>query len=881
MYQDDIAGVAAESGGDGLQVEYSGNQGERCSSGVNAGHQSRQDDQGRRDQGSGGYSCEGEGPNDGAGGGSDGLRDRSDNGYSIMDLLPDSYSYKVQSCNVLSEDIENPKFELEVRVNVLNEDGVRHFLSELNESIGCNFNMLKGRQDKRQQEATGRATSKLRGFRKCGNKVNHCKSQNEKQPGKNTDCEACLNFRLENPLGKMSEDRSTYPLWMKLRYIHNHPLNSAEFFKFLKVNQDTEDAYLDMFERGLSPSAAHLERKKTIRAQFSNEWAEHFSKRNILPSVFWVYAFHRKWMDETVGSRDGSNAFEKAEKLVDEYNKNCLSEFPLESGKVYAKIAQSEEGETAIVICNPFMQRVHEKVPQSGDIVFMDATSSLDRNDSKLIHLVCPSPIGGLPLADLILTREDAGTIVFGLNLLKSVLPVHAFFSRGAHVGPQIFMTDDCDSEKKALAEVWPNAVLLLCVFHVLQAMWNWLWKASHNIAHADRPKLLILFRQVLYAESPDKLAEKLELLNSSDIVLKYPQFVEHLRKETFPKMPAWSISRRIADGLPTNNNNTNNYVEASFRYVKNLQFNRHRAFNLTDMAKLVMDNSEFYSFKCIDAANNRIETWLKASKSKYVFKKPNDGIEILEVNKHVFLVSSETKADVFYLVDMQSRCCSCPKGRLLGPCKHKSIVAQEKHLESFDTIPTKNPTMRQIFWYLGTGKYKSIEWFQDLHQNVMVTSQETSEKVDDSVGDASKDMVSLEQETPAMGDSESATICHDDEAYEIKRKIKEALEKLEEKLMCRVEKDLSGYKKAAETFQKTVDRLPASSDSALQKSLCSFAKSFTQVCGYKFVLYFFFVILFLGLFCEKKEVWNDSYSNYSCCKETIQIKRAYACISR
>ena len=62
---------------------------------------------------------------------------------------------------------------------------------------------------------------------------------------------------------------------------------------------------------------------------------------------------------------------------------------------------------------------------------------------------------------------------------------------------------------------------------------------------------------------------------------------------------------------------------------------------------------------------------------------------------------------------------------------------------------------------------------------------------------------------------------------------MKEALEKLEEKLVCRVEKDLAGYKKAAETFQKTVDRLPASSDSALQKSLCSFAKSFTQVCDY------------------------------------------------
>ena len=163
-------------------------------------------------------------------------------------------------------------------------------------------------------------------------------------------------------------------------------------------------------------------------------------------------------------------------------------------------------------------------------------------------------------------------------------------------------------------------------------------------------------------------------------------------------------------------------------------------------------------------------------------------------MNSHVFLVPSESKADVFYLVDMQTRCCSCPQGRLLGPCKHKSIVAQEKHLESFDTVPTKNPTMRQIFWYLGTGKYKSIEWFQELHQTVVVTSEETSEKGDDSVGDASKDMVSLDIETPVLGNSESASICHDDEAFDIKQKIKEALEKLEEKL---VEKDLAGYKKS------------------------------------------------------------------------------------
>ena len=68
------------------------------------------------------------------------------------------------------------------------------------------------------------------------------------------------------------------------------------------------------------------------------------------------------------------------------------------------------------------MQRVHGIVPQAGDIIMVDATSNLDRNDSKLIHVVCPSPIGALPLADSIVTREDLKTLKFVFELLKSVL---------------------------------------------------------------------------------------------------------------------------------------------------------------------------------------------------------------------------------------------------------------------------------------------------------------------------------------------------------------------------------------------------------------------------------------------------------------------------
>ena len=220
----------------------------------------------------------------------------------------------------------------------------------------------------------------------------------------------------------------------------------------------------------------------------------------------------------------------------------------------------------------------------------------------------------------------------------------------------------------------------------------------------------------MVYSQKYDELDVNLDSLFKDSIVNKYPQFIRHLEVNTLPKLPAWSIARRIHDNLPTNNNNTNNYVESSFRFVKDIQFNRHRAFNLPDMMKLIMDSSDFYVNKCVEAANNRIATWLKASKSKYMIQRPNiDESQIHEISKDVSTVPSESKPGVVYIVDMESRCCSCYKGQLLGPCKHKWLVAQVKNVTSFDVVPTESPEMRQIYWYLGTGNVKSLDWFLPL----------------------------------------------------------------------------------------------------------------------------------------------------------------------
>ena len=683
--------------------------------------------------------------------------------------------------------------------------------------------------------------------------VAHTEDKENQQPGKNTNCEASLNFRLETAKSKcssMKDDRMKFPLWLKISFCHNHALHRAEHVRFLDVSKETKDQFTNLFNQGLTPSAAHAEKRRLIKLEFPETWPVVSADRSRLPPILWVYYWNRQWLDMTVGSRDGVDAYEKAQKMVKEFNEECMKDFPLADGECYAKAAQTENGETVIAVVDPFMYRVHETVPQCGEIVMIDATSNLDRNDFKLFHLVCPSPIGALPLAEIITSREDAQTVFFGLEVLKTVLPANAFFGRGRDVGPQIFMTDDSDAERNALGEAWPQSTLLLCIFHVLQAQWTWLWDGKHGIEHKDKPVLLNLFRRVLYAETEADLSSRLEDMYADKTMLKYPVYQKHLMKDTFPNMKSWSLERRISEELPTSNNNTNNLVECSFRFTKDIQFNRMKAFNLPDMLSLILDKSEFYSNKCVDAANNVINTWLKNCHSKYVIKKPNiDPDSVVEVGQLSFLVPSETQDGVSYFVDMQQRYCTCPQGRLHGPCKHKWVVSQSRNVPSFDGLPSNSPEMRQVYMYLGTGTKMDIDWFLPLQADhtpaagMVVMEAGTNTGLEDhtnnycEIVEPTEVSLELREDNVEPRDDnveprENNVEPREDNVAprEIKNKLQRILSKLGDKLSARIDHDPSGYSKALDILEKTVDKLPAKGDSALQKSLCSFGKSVTQV---------------------------------------------------
>ena len=364
----------------------------------------------------------------------------------------------------------------------------------------------------------------------------------------------------------------------------------------------------------------------------------------------------------------------------------------------------------------------------------------------------------------------------------------------------------------------------------LLQALWSWLWDAKHTISKDDRPALLRLFRQVLYSENESDLSENLENVYASSVSLKYPNFQAHLMFDIFPKMKAWCMEHRVTNKLPTSNNNTNNLVETSFRYTKENQLNRHKAYNLCDLLSLLLDNSDFYQNKCVDCANNVLESWLRNCHSKYVVsKQPNiDPDHIEQVGPNSFLVPSETQPDIRYLVDMDIRHCSCPVGRLLGPCKHKRIVSVSQNVNSFDVLPTTNPQMRRTFMELATGRKMSLDYFlpmqaPDMAESGDVIPSSTPAPYEGTDTGAPAD----EGHTAPVVQQDNVGVVNE---AEVRYRLSSTLQVLHDKLAARISHDPTGYQKAVADLEKTVQKLPTTSDSALQKCLHSFGKSVTQV---------------------------------------------------
>ena len=104
---------------------------------------------------------------------------------------------------------------------------------------------------------------------------------------------------------------------------------------------------------------------------------------------------------------------------------------------------------------------------------------------------------------------------------------------------------------------------------------------------------------------------------------------------------------------------------------TKDIQFNRLKAYNLTDLVEISLDDSKLYTRRCMDVSRNY--HLFNNQKCRYLFNEIKVKTEqIMQLFGKKFLVPSETIEDKLYRIDMETSLCECFQGFLKGPCKHK-----------------------------------------------------------------------------------------------------------------------------------------------------------------------------------------------------------------
>ena len=363
----------------------------------------------------------------------------------LEDLLPEGYSYKVEEFHPIFESHQfcESKFKTTFYPNVCSIEDTDRFFENFRDLTNSDYNKTfrKDKYNCKKFQYTG--------FRKCVQNVFKYVNDDgeplaDQERGKNTDCPAYFKFQLSKVEDHEHDANCTkFCLKIELNYDHNHTILSGHSFKYHAVRPSTKEALIELFKQGGTPSSIHDEYLRLMESKHKDDFVKVSADRSICPDYKYVFNLYKIWKDKAFGKINTPEAFRKAEQKICEFNEK--------SGETVAKIKQlNDKGDYCVVVCDNFCRRVHRLVPAAGDIVFVDATSGFDRQDSKLVRLMVPSSLGGLPVGWMILSSESEAVYQAGFQALKEVLPEGAFFGRG-DAGPQLFLTDDSAAEKNAL----------------------------------------------------------------------------------------------------------------------------------------------------------------------------------------------------------------------------------------------------------------------------------------------------------------------------------------------------------------------------------------------------------------------------------------------
>ena len=494
------------------------------------------------------------------------------------------------------------------------------------------------------------------------------------------------------------------PTSMNLKWRHNHPVMSADVLRRRDVSPAVADKFKELFAAGHSPSSALETHKCDLQLDDEDSYIVKAADRFHCPDLQWCYRLYYKLFKAEYGTQSGESMASALMRRLESWNGN-------QSNTV---AVHSSNEDHCIAICTPLMKRVHQRVIQSSELVFVDSSGSLDTSNYRVFMLMTNCSAGGLPLGIFVTTSESESVLVSGLELLKTVFPTDCFHGRDTQ-GPMYFMTDDCAAERNALAKVFPNSVVLLCQFHVLWAAWRWLWKSSNGVRSDDRPYLYGIIRRAVFAHTSQELAEALTAMHHDVVAVTYDKFICYCNK-LVEKSELWAACYRGDAAL--RGHSTNNTVESSIRILKDKIFKRLKAFNLVQLTDFLVTRLEqYYSRRLANIANNRTD---ELRHTRYFPKDSDIALaNVWQVSPDIVSVPSATTADVSYSVNTSLWVCSCPAGNGGAPCKHQWAAANKYSIDCFNFLPITSPALRKLYHYIACGRDDMPDdWFVGLKDN-------------------------------------------------------------------------------------------------------------------------------------------------------------------
>lgn len=171
---------------------------------------------------------------------------------------------------------------------------------------------------------------------------------------------------------------------------------------------------------------------------------------------------------------------------------------------------------------------------------------------------MCPSSAGAVPLAIILTKGQTYECYCQGFKLINEAV-LESFCGQGY---PNLFLTDQSSAEINAINNIWPKSNTLLCTFHVLQAVWRWLWDSAHKIPIEKRKPLMKLFQNILYADNMIDVENAYKKGCENE---EFPQWTKYLCNYWTYK-EKWCICFRDSY---SRGHVTNNYCEVAVRLYK------------------------------------------------------------------------------------------------------------------------------------------------------------------------------------------------------------------------------------------------------------------------------------------------------------------------